>query len=358
MEDERRVKIMMVSLDGLIGSGKSTRLQPIYESLKSLGDHVEVIQLREPVEEFQKYGILGKFYEDSSRYGYTFQTYAVLTRIKLLREAIKSFSYEEKEEMFTFTMKKLDDIINLLHNHKDYTLHVGDRNSSSPLSFTTLCYLESQRFKQNLHFPLNELHILEINDAIELIGNNITREEWKNEIKQGKEKSLDDRRGRKDKNNIENSKVKIKVILTERSLSTDILFMKTLYRRKTITEMEWQLYKCWVDEWKNLIPSIKTVYIYLRTPLSVAIERIKKRNREQETSIDVDYLNDLSNVHDDFFLNLCFDDFSLNLSAVDVVQRKTENNVLILDGTQDILEDETHWIQQQKDIVDFVRSHM
>lgn len=76
-------------VEGNIGAGKST-------FLKLLKDHFNINIIYEPLDEWQMVGdgenILEKFYQDTPRWAYTFQTYAFLTRIakqeKLLNPAM------------------------------------------------------------------------------------------------------------------------------------------------------------------------------------------------------------------------------------------------------------------------------
>lgn len=67
------------SIEGNVGAGKSTFLRMIKEYLK-----VQIVF--EPIEKWQNVGgtgnLLDKFYADTNRWAYTFQTYAFITRIQ------------------------------------------------------------------------------------------------------------------------------------------------------------------------------------------------------------------------------------------------------------------------------------
>ncbi len=69
-------KIFIV--EGNIGAGKST-------FLKLIKNKINVQVVFEPLNRWQNIGnggnLLEKFYQDTSRWGYTFQTYAFITRI-------------------------------------------------------------------------------------------------------------------------------------------------------------------------------------------------------------------------------------------------------------------------------------
>jgi deoxyadenosine/deoxycytidine kinase len=81
---------IIISIDGNIGSGKST----IMEKLKEYYNKSEnVVFLKEPVDEWesikdnQGISILQKFYTDQEKYAYSFQMMAYISRLKILKEA-------------------------------------------------------------------------------------------------------------------------------------------------------------------------------------------------------------------------------------------------------------------------------
>ena len=82
--------VLVISLDGNIGAGKSTLLEAIRVAIP------EVDVVVEPVGEWEKLktkdgkSLLAHFYDDSQRWGYTFQNCAILTRIIALKEAIRN----------------------------------------------------------------------------------------------------------------------------------------------------------------------------------------------------------------------------------------------------------------------------
>ncbi len=84
--------VKVVSVEGNIGSGKSTLVEMLKESL---GKEKDIIFLQEPVEEWNtimdKNGqtILQKFYADQQKYSFAFQMMAYITRLALLRKTVK-----------------------------------------------------------------------------------------------------------------------------------------------------------------------------------------------------------------------------------------------------------------------------
>jgi deoxyadenosine/deoxycytidine kinase len=92
-------EIQIISIEGNIGSGKSTLLA----NLKTHFDNNDkVIFLKEPVDEWSKIKdengttILEKFYADQEKYSFSFQMMAYVSRLKLLRDAIKNIEEDVK----------------------------------------------------------------------------------------------------------------------------------------------------------------------------------------------------------------------------------------------------------------------
>ena len=84
--------INMISIDGNIGSGKST----LMGNLKSyFSNNKNVVFLKEPVDEWETITdengitILEKFYENPSKYGFSFQIMAYISRLDVIRKEIK-----------------------------------------------------------------------------------------------------------------------------------------------------------------------------------------------------------------------------------------------------------------------------
>ena len=95
--------IKIVSIEGNIGSGKSTLLANLREKYNN---NEEIIFLKEPVDEWEKIkdenGItmLEKFYSNPEKYSFPFQMMAYVSRLKVLRDAlkhIKSFNSPDKK---------------------------------------------------------------------------------------------------------------------------------------------------------------------------------------------------------------------------------------------------------------------
>ena len=114
-----------------------------------------------------------------------------------------------------------------------------------------------------------------------------------------------------------------KYIFLDRSLGTDYnVFEKMLYDNGDINEIEHKMYNLWCSFYTNYVrKNNKIIYIYLKSNAKICLERINKRNRIEEKSITIDYLEKLNEYHDNWLLNSeentiildCNDDFENNL---------------------------------------------
>ncbi len=102
--------VFVYSIEGNIGSGKSTLIRELEKVLKSISYQCEnkgngstggtitkipIVYLQEPVNEWNKItdkngeSILSKFYKDQEKYSFSFQMMAYISRIAALRQAIR-----------------------------------------------------------------------------------------------------------------------------------------------------------------------------------------------------------------------------------------------------------------------------
>ena len=119
----------IVSIEGNIGSGKSTLLANLREIYK---EDADIVFLNEPVDEWGKITdengvtILEKFYADQEKYSFPFQMMAYISRISIMRAALKENKYKLiiiERSVYTdsavfakmlFDDKKIEDIENYL----------------------------------------------------------------------------------------------------------------------------------------------------------------------------------------------------------------------------------------------------
>jgi deoxyadenosine/deoxycytidine kinase len=83
----------IITIEGNIGSGKSTLLAHLKEKYKN---NDTILFLREPVDEWENIKddagvtMLQKFYSDQKTYSFPFQMMAYISRLSLLKEAVKN----------------------------------------------------------------------------------------------------------------------------------------------------------------------------------------------------------------------------------------------------------------------------
>lgn len=100
---------IIVSIEGNIGSGKSTLLANLRNYYKN---EANIVFLKEPVDEWEKIKdengttILEKFYSDQEKYSFPFQMMAYVSRLKVLRDALKNIRENALNNKNNATTKK------------------------------------------------------------------------------------------------------------------------------------------------------------------------------------------------------------------------------------------------------------
>jgi deoxyadenosine/deoxycytidine kinase len=94
-------------------------------------------------------------------------------------------------------------------------------------------------------------------------------------------------------------------IVLDRSLDTNkYIFEKMLYNNKKISEIEHQMYNLWFNFYNDYVrKEFNNIVVYLRCDPEIALQRIKKRGRIEEQNIDLDYLNQIHQYHEEWLLN-------------------------------------------------------
>lgn len=93
-------------------------------------------------------------------------------------------------------------------------------------------------------------------------------------------------------------------VVLERSIYTDRnVFAKNLYAGGAMNDSEWQVYQqLWEFLSSNYCEKPQKI-IYLRTPAELCLERIKKRGRNEEQKMPLDYLKNLEDLHDEWLMD-------------------------------------------------------
>ncbi len=87
-----------------------------------------------------------------------------------------------------------------------------------------------------------------------------------------------------------------KIIITERSIYTDkYVFAQMLFDTEKISDIEFQTYNYWFDTFRN--ETKINVILYVNTQPEECMNRIKTRNRTEESSVELQYLIDCHSKH-------------------------------------------------------------
>jgi deoxyadenosine/deoxycytidine kinase len=99
---------------------------------------------------------------------------------------------------------------------------------------------------------------------------------------------------------------KYKIIITERCLNTDrYVFAKMLYDSGKLNEIEYKIYLNWFDSFLDIFPEkTQNKIIYLKTSPNICFERVNRRNREGESNISLEYLENCHLYHENMIENL------------------------------------------------------
>ena len=139
---------------------------------------------------------------------------------------------------------------------------------------------------------------------------------------------------------INNNCKKNKINFIERSIYTDKnCFALLCKENKSINDIEWSLYENWFKWLNDKFDVEPTGYIYIKTTPETCYERIKKRNREEEKSIPLEYLKQLNNKHE-----------------IWMEKEKGNNNVLVIDGEENFEDDEMVFLKILKEIELFINN--
>jgi deoxyadenosine/deoxycytidine kinase len=126
------------------------------------------------------------------------------------------------------------------------------------------------------------------------------------------------------------------IIVTERSLYTDRdVFAKMLYDSGNISLVNYTIYLKWFDLFAEDYPIDKQIYIHADP--EVCFERIKKRSRDGESNIELDYLRNCHQYHENMLFYMLKD-----------------KKKLVLDGNIDIFENESQLETWANSILEFI----
>ncbi len=94
------------------------------------------------------------------------------------------------------------------------------------------------------------------------------------------------------------------VQVMERSVYSDrYCFAKNCYEMGVMQPLEWQLYRDWFTWLVDGYTVKPTGFIYLQTEPSICYDRLRMRNRHEESAVPLDYLKRLHEKHEGWLLN-------------------------------------------------------
>lgn len=107
-----------------------------------------------------------------------------------------------------------------------------------------------------------------------------------------------------------------KIIITERSIYTDkYVFAQMLFDTEKISDIEFQTYNYWFDTFRN--ETKINVILYVNTQPEECMNRIKTRNRTEESSVELQYLIDCHSKH------------------VNWIENERDSKIIYINGHQD-----------------------
>ena len=124
------------------------------------------------------------------------------------------------------------------------------------------------------------------------------------------------------------------IIITERCLFTDkYVFAKMLYDSNLIEEVEYAIYLKWFNTFQEEYPI--SGYVYLYTRAETAFERVKKRSRDGESTIPLDYLRQCHQYHNEWLVGnkSSIEDYIKN---PDSTSTSGDLKILLLNAEEDI----------------------
>ena len=121
---------------------------------------------------------------------------------------------------------------------------------------------------------------------------------------------------------IKNSTFPIKI--TERSLLSErFVFIQYLKSTNLISELEYNILNNWFELLNTLVPKVDEI-IYVRTQPEEVYKQLKLRNRIEEKSVELSYLTELHNLHENWLVNKTLGFH--NNSLITIVEQNFESN--------------------------------
>lgn len=105
-----------------------------------------------------------------------------------------------------------------------------------------------------------------------------------------------------------------KSAIQDRSIYEDSIFAKMLNKSGAMSKLDYETYKNIFRNMSHLM-SHPTVIIYLDVTPEESFKRLKKRNRDMETTVSLEYLQQLHVAYDEFFKEIAKKIFVIRVDA-------------------------------------------
>jgi deoxyadenosine/deoxycytidine kinase len=121
------------------------------------------------------------------------------------------------------------------------------------------------------------------------------------------------------------------VFILERSPFTDPLFVEILHDDGLMDDYEYEQYYEWWNLWNKVMPYEPDHFVYLRPDMETCMDRLRKRNRDGEQGVSVEYQQKLMDLHDAKFVE--------NVHLVDSHGKMRSVPCVILNTNDDFVND-------------------
>ena len=130
----------------------------------------------------------------------------------------------------------------------------------------------------------------------------------------------------------------VKYVFVERSIFSDKnIFAENCYQNNMMGEIEWVIYNEWFKWADRTIGQYNHGFVYLECPPEECYRRLKERSRTEEASVELKYLQQLDDRHEEWFV-------------------KEKRPVLRLNSLQNYRDDETVFNEFVEKITNFAQN--
>jgi deoxynucleoside kinase len=116
---------------------------------------------------------------------------------------------------------------------------------------------------------------------------------------------------------IQFEEVKDKIKITERSLLSErFIFIEAIKSLNFIDKTQYHILVDWFNLVESKVPPVNEV-IYLRTSPEIAFNRLKLRNRPEEQTVNLEYIQLLFNLYENWLIHQTFGELPFKVTIVD-----------------------------------------